>query len=87
MSAVLAKSTLERVTALVAEQLDIGPGDVLQETPLEDQGADSLDQVELVLTVEDEFGIEITDEESEQLHTVAQFVACVEKALARKASA
>ena len=84
MSAGLANSTLERVTALVAQQLDLDPADVLQETSLEDMGGDSLDQVELVLNVEDEFGIEFTDEESEQLHTVAQFVAGVEKALARR---
>jgi acyl carrier protein len=50
----------------------------------DDLGADSLDQVELIMAVEDEFGIEIPDEEAESIRTVSDAVDYVEKKLKEK---
>lgn len=70
----------DRVKKVIAEQLGVSIGDVKLETNLaDDLGADSLDQVELVMALEDEFDIEITDVEGEALKTVQQAVDYVTK--------
>jgi acyl carrier protein len=53
---------------------------------VEDLGADSLDTVELIMEFEDEFGVEIPDEEAEKISSVGEAVAFLEKLLAKKAA-
>ena len=68
-------SSEKRVREIVAEQLDKDINDVKGESSfIEDLGADSLDIVELVMKMEEEFGIEIPDEEAEKIKTVNDVV-------------
>ncbi len=61
----------EKIKEIIAEKLDISLEQVTDEAKfIDDLGADSLDVVELIMTLEDEFGIEITDEDAEKLVTV-----------------
>ncbi|BAC09424.1 acyl carrier protein [Thermosynechococcus vestitus] len=62
---------LEKVKAIVADQLSVDPEKVVPEASFaEDLNADSLDSVELIMALEEEFGVEIPDEEAEKLKTV-----------------
>ena len=64
-------SVNERVINIVAEQLGIGIDEVSNESSfIDDLGADSLDTVELVMALEEEFDIEISDEQAENISTV-----------------
>ena len=71
--------TFERIRKLLAEQLDIDEEKITMDSNiLEDFEADSLDVVDMVMSLEDEFGVEIPDEEIENLHTVGDVVRYVE---------
>ncbi|MFN3678634.1 MAG: acyl carrier protein [Thermosynechococcus sp.] len=62
---------LEKVKAIVADQLSVDAEKVVPEASFaEDLNADSLDSVELIMALEEAFGIEIPDEEAEKLKTV-----------------
>jgi acyl carrier protein len=64
-----------RVKKIVAEQLGVAEADVKNESSfVEDLGADSLDNVELVMALEEEFECEIPDEEAEKITTVQQAI-------------
>jgi len=64
-------SVNERVKNIVAEQLGIGVDEVSNESNfIDDLGADSLDTVELVMALEEEFDVEISDEQAENISTV-----------------
>ena len=65
------------VRVIIAEQLWIDVSKVKPDDTLKDLGADSLDLVELLLALEDEFSIEIADEEAEKFRTVADIIECV----------
>ena len=65
----------QRVKKIVAEQLGVNEGDIKNESNfVDDLGADSLDTVELVMALEEEFECEIPDEDAEKITTVQQAV-------------
>lgn len=74
-------STVEQqVKAIVAEQLGVKAEQVVNDASfVDDLGADSLDVVELVMALEEEFGLEISDEDAEKLSTVAQAIAYIKE--------
>ena len=66
---------LQKVCSIVSEQLSVESGEVKSDSNFQnDLGADSLDTVELIMQFEEEFGIEIPDEEAENLLSVSQAV-------------
>jgi acyl carrier protein len=72
--------TLERVKKIIVERLNVDPSEVTPEASIkEDLGADSLDVVDLIMELEDEFEMEIADEEAEKITTVGDVVAYIEK--------
>ena len=71
----MAKSVDEKVKEIIVEQLGVEEDDVTPTAKfIEDLGADSLDTVELVMALEEEFETEIPDEEAEKITTVQQAV-------------
>jgi acyl carrier protein len=75
----MASDTFERVKKIIVEQLGVEDNEVTSEASItEDLGADSLDQVELVMAFETEFGIDIPDEEAEKIKTVGDAVAKID---------
>ncbi len=77
----------DKVRAIIAEQLGVKPEEVPpQASFIDDLGADSLDTVELVMALEEEFGIEIPDEDAEKMTTVGDALKYVqEKSASKKA--
>ena len=70
---------LEKVVSIIAEQLDIDADKITPDTSLiDDLNADSLDVVDLVMSLEEEFGLEIPDEEVESISTVGDIVKYIE---------
>ena len=67
-------STFEKVKGIIVEQLGVEEADVKMETSFEELNADSLDIVELVMALEEEFSIDIPDEEAEKIRTVGNAV-------------
>ncbi len=68
------KAIFEKVKSIVVEQLGVDEGDVTPDTSFEDLNADSLDIVELIMALEEEFDLEIPDEEAEKILTVGAAV-------------
>jgi len=71
--------TFEKVKSLIVEQLDVDKDKVSPDTTFEDIDADSLDVVELVMALEEEFDLEISDEEVEKIKTVGDIVNYIEE--------
>lgn len=72
-------SVAEKVSAIVVDQLGVSEDQVNPEAKfIEDLGADSLDQVELVMALEEEFGTDIPDEEAEKLVSVNDAIKFIE---------
>jgi len=70
---------LEKIKKIVSEQLDVDPEQVVPEASfVDDLGADSLDLTELIMAMEDEFGMEIDDEEAQKLRTVQDVIDYIE---------
>ena len=71
--------TLEQVQAIVVEHLGVDADKVTASASfIEDLGADSLDTVELVMAFEEEFGIEIPDDEAESILSVGDDISCID---------
>ena len=69
------KSVEQKVKDIIVEQLGVNPDQVTPDAKfIEDLGADSLDTVELVMALEEEFGQEIPDEEAEKLQSVGDVI-------------
>ena len=76
----------QRVKKIVAEQLGVNEAEIKNESSfVDDLGADSLDTVELVMALEEEFETEIPDEEAEKIITVRQVVDYIKSHVAKKA--
>ena len=72
--------TEEKVRGIIVEQLGVNADQVTRESKMiEDLGADSLDAVELVMAVEEEFGIEVPDDQAEKLVAVGDIIDYVDK--------
>ncbi len=75
------KTIEERVKEIICEQLGVEDGDVTPQAKfIEDLGADSLDTVELVMAFEEEFDLEIPDEEAEKITTVGDAIQYIKDA-------
>ncbi len=74
------KTVEEKVKEIIVEQLGVNPEQVTPTAKfIEDLGADSLDTVELVMAFEEEFDIEVPDEEAEKLQTVGDVIRYIEE--------
>lgn len=72
----------EKIKEIICEQLDVSEEDVvLKASFVDDLGADSLDQVELIMAMEEEFEISISDEDAEKIATVEDAINFIKKAL------
>ena len=75
----MAEAVAGRVRAIIAEQLGVKLEEVTDAASfIEDLGADSLDTVELVMALEEEFGIEIPDEDAEKMSSVGDAIKYIE---------
>lgn len=71
-------TTLDRLRAVIAERLGIPQDRVAEDKSFDELGADSLDSIDVMMAVEEEFGIEIGDEEAERVNTVGELARLVE---------
>jgi acyl carrier protein len=70
----------ERVKKIIIDQLGVDEAEVTPEAKfIDDLGADSLDTVELVMALEEEFGVEIPDEDAEKITTVQQAISYIQE--------
>lgn len=75
----------EKIKKIIVEQLDVAEADVVPAASfVDDLGADSLDQVELIMAMEEQFEISISDEDAEKIVTVQDAVNYITKALEGK---
>ena len=74
------KDVVEKVKQIISEQLGVDEGEVTPSASfVDDLGADSLDQVELVMALEEAFGVEIPDEDAEKIRTVRDAIDYIDK--------
>ena len=74
-----------KVRAIIADQLMVDPDEVTDGASfVEDLGADSLDTVELIMEFEDEFAVEISDEDAEKISTVGEAIVYMSKLMGDK---
>jgi acyl carrier protein len=70
----------EKVRDIIVEQLGVSPDEVMPEASfIDDLGADSLDIVELVMAIEEEFDLEISDDDAEKMQTIGDAVTYVDE--------
>jgi acyl carrier protein len=72
--AFIKEDTLQKVIEIIAEKLSISQENITENSTFKDLGADSLDIVEMIMSFEETFGIEIKDEDAETIKTVGQAV-------------
>ncbi|AEG59998.1 acyl carrier protein [Desulforamulus ruminis] len=73
-------ATIDKVKSIIVDQLGVDESDVtIDASFVDDLGADSLDIVELVMALEEEFGLEIPDEEAEKIRTVGDAVKFIQE--------
>jgi acyl carrier protein len=73
-------SVEEKIKKIICEQLEVSEEDVVPEASfVDDLGADSLDQVELIMAMEEEFDISISDEDAEKIVTVRNAIEYIEQ--------
>jgi acyl carrier protein len=71
--------TFDKIKEILAEQLDVDADTLTMDTDMaRDLSADSLDVVEVLMSIEDEFGVEIPDEEIENIKTIGNLVEYIE---------
>ncbi len=76
----MAQDVLEKVKKIIVEQLSAEESEVTPDASfIEDLGADSLDIVELIMALEEEFGVEIPDEDAEKISTVGDAVKYIQE--------
>jgi acyl carrier protein len=68
------EDTLTKVKSIISDKLSVPVENILTESTLKDLGADSLDIVEMIMTFEEVFGIEVKDEDAEKIKTVQEAV-------------
>lgn len=71
------EDTYKKVVAVIAQKLSIDPNNITEVSTFQDLGADSLDMLEIIIMLQDKFGIEIDDETAEKLdslHLVVDFI-------------
>jgi len=66
--------TAQKIKSIIAEKLHTDAATINPQSTLQDLGADSLDMVDIVMKIEEEFGIEINDEDAEKLHNVQDVI-------------
>ncbi len=72
----------EKIRKIICEQLDVEEKDVVPEASfVDDLGADSLDQVELIMAMEEQFDVSIPDEDAEKIATVQDAIDYIKKAI------
>jgi acyl carrier protein len=72
----------DKIRKIICEQLDVPEKDVVPEASfVDDLGADSLDQVELIMAMEEEFDVSIPDEDAEKIATVQDAIDYIKKAI------
>jgi len=75
-------SVEDKIRKIICEQLDVPEKDVVPEASfVDDLGADSLDQVELIMAMEEEFDVSIPDEDAEKIATVQDAISYIKKAI------
>jgi acyl carrier protein len=75
-------SVEEKVKKIIVEQLDVAEADVVPGASfVDDLGADSLDQVELIMAMEEEFNVSVPDEDAEKIQTVKDAIDYIKKAI------
>ena len=73
------KMVIEKVIAILCEQFEVDENEITEETSLvDDLGADSMDSLDITMALEEEFDIEIPDEDAEELKTVGDIVNYIE---------
>ncbi|KAH7435951.1 hypothetical protein KP509_06G085200 [Ceratopteris richardii] len=76
---IICQSTIQQVQDIIATQLSVDPSTVQPETKFSELGADSLDTVEIVMSLEEKFGVSIGEQDAENISSVKQVADLIEK--------
>lgn len=68
------QDTQDRIKVIIVEKLNVDAQAISPDSTLQDLGADSLDMVEIIMKIEEDFNIEINDEDAEKFHTLDQVI-------------